>query len=328
MSCKNRFKIISTVRRSTDLDLEKIFSQVGSVQCLPESRELVLNEIKNADAYLASASIVVDDEFLRCAPKLQLIGSPSTGTDHMDISLIKKRGITVFDISQERELLDQFTATSELTFSLALSLFRNVIPAYNSALSGKWEREKFYGSQLFGKTLGIIGLGRLGTISARIGNGFGMNVIGYDPCVKKHETAKAVSFNQLLGESDMISLHVHLDKNTEKMIGMDQFKLMKSNCVLINTSRGKILDENALVHALNNKMIAGAGLDVIDGEWLSDNDRLNHPLIKHANNNQNLLIVPHIGGSTNESIFGARIFMAEKMAKFLEARMQSEIFEE
>lgn len=313
----NRFKIVSTIRRSAALDLEKIFSQVGEVRYLPELRDSVLNEIGDADAYLASASVVIDEEFLNSAPKLQLIGSPSTGTDHMNVPLIKERGIRVLDISQERELLDQFTATSELAFSLMLNLCRNIIPASQSALKGKWEREKFFGSQLFGKTLGLIGLGRLGSISAKIGSGFGMNVIGCDPYLGKHDIAKLVSLEQLLAQSDVISLHIHLNEDTEKLIGKEQFQLMKSNCVLINTSRGKIVDEKELIYALENKLLAAAGLDVIDGEWITDIERLSHPLVKYASQNQNLLIVPHIGGSTVESIVGARVFMAKKMAKLL-----------
>jgi phosphoglycerate dehydrogenase-like enzyme len=284
---------------------------------LPEDRDLVLEKIVCADAYLASASIRIDKEFLDCAPNLKLIGSPSTGTDHMDLCLIKSRGIRVLDISKERDLLNEFTATSELAFALILNLYRKVVPAAQSALTGKWERETFSGSQLFGKTLGLVGLGRLGTISAKIGNGFGMNVIGFDPYLENHSVATLVSFEEILQKSDIISLHVHLNESTDKLIGRKQFELMKRNCVLINTSRGKIIDEIELLNALQNKLIMGAGLDVIDGEWMSDRDRKTHPLIQYANHNQNLLVLPHIGGSTSESIDGARIFMAKKMARIL-----------
>lgn len=317
MGRKNRLKILSTVKRSIELDLAAIFSDVGTLDCLPENRKLVLEKIVDADAYLASASIRIDEEFLNCAPSLKLIGSPSTGTDHMDLSLIKSRGVQVLDISKERNLLNQFTATSELAFSLMLNLCRNVLPAAQSALSGKWGRENFSGSQLYGKTLGIVGLGRLGSISAKIGNGFGMNVIGADPYIDHHSIADIVSFEELLGASDIISLHIHLNEKTEHLIGREQFQLMKRNCVLINTSRGRIIDEVELLRALENKWIMAAGLDVIDGEWLSDEERKHHPLIQYAINNQNLLILPHIGGSTTETVDGARIFMAKKMTETL-----------
>jgi D-3-phosphoglycerate dehydrogenase len=317
MEIKTRLKIVSTVKRSKELGLSQIFSGVGDLESLPEVRELVLKKLLDADAYLASASILIDREFLDCAPNLKLIGSPSTGTDHMDIPLIQSRGIRVLDISKERNLLNQFTATSELAFCMLLNLYRNIPAAAQSALTGKWEREKFSGLQLFGKTLGLIGLGRLGSIAARIGSGFGMNVIGFDPYLDCHSTANLVSFEDVIKTSDVISLHVHLNESTQKLIGLEQFKSMKRNCVLINTSRGKIIDEDALLSALQNKLIMAAGLDVIDGEWLSDNARRSHPLIEYANRNQNLLILPHIGGSTSESIDRARIFMAQKMTEIL-----------
>ena len=124
-----------------------------------------MNEI---DAYLASASIRIDAEFLDHAPQLKVIGSPSTGTDHMDVAEIKRRGITLYDISKEYDLINSFSATSELAFTLLLALNRRLIPAQCDAKQGLWTRERFTGFQLQGKTLGIVGLGRLGKISARI----------------------------------------------------------------------------------------------------------------------------------------------------------------
>ena len=312
-----QLKILSSIKSNDYFNLDEIFANSGEVEYVPEVRELVLAKISIADAYLASASVIIDEEFLACAKKLKLVGSPSTGTDHMDLDLLKRKGITVLDIAKEKELLNQFTATSELTFALMLNLSRNIIPASADALTGRWGREQFSGFQLFGKTLGIIGLGRLGSISSKIGSGFGMSVIGHDPNLTEHDAANLVSFEQLLTPSDVVSLHLHLNKATENLISSEQFRMMKRNSILINTSRGKIVDETALIYALEKNLIAGAGLDVIDGEWLLNEERTDHPLIKYANDNKNLLIVPHIGGSTVESINGARIFMAKKMVDVL-----------
>lgn len=314
---KSQFKILSSIKPNDEFNLDNIFDNVGKVEYVPEIRELVLAKISTADAYLASASVIIDQEFIALAKNLKLVGSPSTGTDHMDLDLLKGKGIKVLDIAKERELLNQFTATSELTFALILNLSRNIIPAAADALNGRWGREKFSGFQLFGKTLGIIGLGRLGSISSKIGSGFGMNVIGFDPNLTEHDVAELRSFDQVLTQSDVVSLHLHLNKDTENLIGIEQFRMMKENSLLINTSRGKIVDEAALIFALEQNLIAGAGLDVIDGEWLLNEERADHPLIKYANDNNNLLILPHIGGSTVESINGARIFMAKKMAGIL-----------
>ena len=159
----------------------------------------------------------------------------------------------------------------------------------------------FEGNQLYDKTLGILGLGRLGKISSNIGKGFGMKVIACDP-IKKYKDVKMLSLEEVLKKCDVLSIHVHLNEETTNLINKDRLKLMKNTSILINTSRGKIVDEITLLDCLKNNLIAGAGLDVIDGEWLTDKNRINHPLIDYSKKNSNLLIVPHIGGSTEESI--------------------------
>jgi D-3-phosphoglycerate dehydrogenase len=168
--------------------------------------------------------------------------------------------------------------------------------------------------------LGILGLGRLGKITARIGGGFGMNVIAYDPADIDVEGVEAVSFDELLRQSDVLTIHIHLRPETDGLIGKNAFASMKPNCILINTSRGRIVNEGDLLQALKEKQIAGAALDVVDGEWLSQEELSKHPLIEYSRIHNNLLIVPHIGGSTQESIYGARVFMARKVAKYLSER--------
>ena len=139
-----------------------------------------------------------------------------------------------------------------------------------------------------------------------------MKIIAFDPVIKKYRNVKMVTFKELIKKSDIITIHVHLNKNTINLIGLKEFKLMKNSSILINTSRGKIVNEESLLYSLKNNIIAEPVLDVIDGEWLNDKDRKNHPLISIVKQNSNLLIVPHIGGSTIESIKWARIFMAKK----------------
>ena len=135
--------------------------------------------------------------------------------------------------------------------------------------------------------------------------------------IKSTKNIKMVNLDKLAQSSDVVTLHLHLNKNTENLINTDFFKKMKVNSIIINTSRGKIINENALLEALKNKRILGAGLDVIDGEWLLKKNRAKHPLIEYAKKNDNLLITPHIGGATKESIQNARIFMAKKIVTFL-----------
>ena len=126
-----------------------------------------------------------------------------------------------------------------------------------------------------------------------------------------------VNFNELFQNSDVLSIHLPLNNKTHRLIGKKEFNLMKKEAILLNTSRGAIIDESCLLDALENGHIGGAGLDVIDGEWLEFGELINHPLINYARNHDNLLISPHIGGSTKESIYGSRLFMANKIKKYL-----------
>ena len=290
---------------------------VGQVVHAEPSLDAVKGVLPQASAYLASASLIVDEKFLDAAQKLRVIGSPSTGTDHLDLDAIKSRGVIVYDIAKEFDLLAKFTATSELAFGLLLSVVRNIPLGREKVLDGRWEREKLKGFQLAGKTIGIIGVGRLGSISAKIANGFGMRILGFDPFKKDNELVEYVSLKELLKNSDVVFVHVHLNSDTVGLIGKSEFDLMKPTSIIVNTSRGKIIDEEALLRALVNQKIAGAALDVIDGEWLSRQQLSNHKLVKHAQQSNNLLIVPHIGGSTDESIILARNFMAKKISDFL-----------
>jgi D-3-phosphoglycerate dehydrogenase / 2-oxoglutarate reductase len=270
-------------------------------------------------AYLASASLIVDRDFLSVARKLRVIGSPSTGTDHLDLDAINARGIAVFDISKEYDLLSKFTATSELAFGLLLAVIRNIPLGREKVLHGEWEREKLKGFQLAGKTIGIIGVGRLGSITAKIAHGFDMQILGFDPFKKGNELVEYVEIDVLLKSSDVVFIHVHLNSDTVRLVGKSEFELMKPSSIIVNTSRGKIIDEDALLDALENEKIAGAALDVIDGEWLSREKLLEHKLVNYAQHSNNLLIVPHIGGSTDESIILARNFMAKKVSDYLKS---------
>jgi D-3-phosphoglycerate dehydrogenase / 2-oxoglutarate reductase len=315
-----RPRILCTVDISGAPEAREALEAVGELRCMPAERADVLAAIGDVDAYLASASVVIDREFLDRARRLRVIGSPSTGTDHMHLAEIDARGITRFDIANERALIESFSATSELAFGLLLALNRRIVVAQEHAKRGLWSREHFSGFQLLGKTLGIVGLGRLGRISARIGLGFGMKVVAYDPVPVAMDGVEFAPFDEVVGRADVLTVHVHLTRETEGLIGAAQFARMKPNAILLNTSRGKIVDEAALLSALQTRRIAGAGLDVIDGEWLAQPELHAHPLIAYSRQNENLLIVPHIGGSTRESIYGARVFMARKLADYLTVR--------
>jgi D-3-phosphoglycerate dehydrogenase / 2-oxoglutarate reductase len=311
------YTIVNTLDLSGAPEAGAALTAAGKLVTLPPERAQVLPALKEADAYLANARVLIDDVFLDAAPKLKVIGSPSTGTDHMDLAAIDRRGIVRFDIARERALLDSFTATSELAFALLLMVNRQLKPAIVAAEKGAWPRDRFTGFQLAGKTLGILGLGRLGTISSRIGQGFGMKVIAHDIASTSAPGVEMVDFNALLARSDALTIHIHLNAKTDGLIDASALARMKTSAILINTARGRIVHEVALIDALRNRTIAGAGLDVIDGEWMTEKERSAHPLIAFAREYDNLVISPHVGGATVESIYGARVFMARKIADYL-----------
>ena len=312
------WRILNSLDLATAPEAVALIEAVGSLETVPPEQDAVLSRIGEAHAYLASAAVRIDDEFLDRAKHLRVIGSPSTGVDHMNLVAIRDRGIACFDIAKEYDLLNSFSATSELTFGLILALVRRLPEAVNAASSGDWARERYCGFQLLGKTLGILGLGRLGTISARIGRGFGMRVIAHDIRDLSPDGVEMADFDTLLREADVLTIHIHLNDDTRGLIDAAALNRMKLGAIVINTSRGAVIDEAALLQALHDGRLGGVGLDVIDGEWLGEAELAKHPLIAYARENENLLITPHIGGSTVESIQEARIFMARKVADYLD----------
>jgi D-3-phosphoglycerate dehydrogenase len=274
--------------------------------------------IDDVDVYLASLQIELHRKDLRTATRLKAVATASTGLDHLDIVACAEYGIEILSIGDDREMLKRITSTAELTWGLLLCVVRRLPWAVQAAHSGIWARDRFRGYQLSGKTFGIIGYGRLGRMIGEIGKAFRMRILA----VARHETqgdgVQMVSLDQLLSDSDVISIHVPLNDDTRGLIGRNQFALMKPSAVLLNTSRGAIVDESALLSALECGAIAGAGLDVIDGEWR--NDLANHPLIKYAASHQNLVVSPHIGGITFESQRMVYARIVEKILEFLRVR--------
>ena len=286
------------------------------------SKKETLAKIKYSDIYIATAYFRLDKNILDKAKNLKIIFSPATGKDHLDLDEIKKRKIKLYHIAKETRLLRRFTATSELVFGLILILYRSLIKNTIAAKRGHWIRSKYIGWQLFGKTIGIIGLGRLGTITSKIAMGFSMNVLAYDIDKSiKVKGVKNVSLKYLLKNSDIISIHIHLNSKNENFIEKNKISMMKHDAILINTSRGKIINELDLLNFLKKRKNFKAALDVIDGEWLPERDLKKHKLIKYSKINQNLLIVPHIGGSTEESIYGARAFQVKQILRLLKKKI-------
>ena len=271
--------------------------------------------VQEMSVYISGASVKLTRLEFKDCKKLELVLNPNTGQDHIDFNFLEKRNVDFFTIKDKFKLLNRLTATSEISFGLLLSYVRNIRQATTSAEEGRWERELFKGFQLSEKKLGIVGLGRLGKISSKIGLGFSMEVAYCDPFVE-HSLPK-FGLKELFRRSDIIMLHVHLDNETRYMVNKNTLKDIGRGKILVNTSRGQLVEDGAILEALDDGVLAGYLTDVIDGEWETSSQRFDHPLVKRSREKGDVLISPHIGGSTNESIFLARSYVLNELKSWI-----------
>ena len=311
-----RTRLLCMVDMSLCLEALDTLREVAEVDYIEvPDRAVLLERIADYDVYFGHTDIQIDKAVIDRAQRLKLMGAPSTGTDHIDVKLLEQRGIKLIALTHEYDLLDTFTATAECAWGLLLTCVRRIPAGFEQVRSGHWAREQFKGIQLSGKTLGVLGVGRLGKMVVEYGKAFRMTVLGCDVKDFSIPGVRSVNFDTLLRESDVISINVHLREDTRGLISRQAFGKMKSGVVIINTSRGAIIDEKAFVETLESGKVRAAGIDVIHGEWMEDITR--HPLVQYAQKHDNLVITPHIGGVTVESIAGARIFMAQKLADYI-----------
>ena len=285
------------------------------VEEVPEQK-LLEDTLGGFDAFLASLYVRVTSDVLERAPLLRVIATPTTGLDHIDVAAAEARGVKILSLKYDTAWLQSITATAELTWALLLAVVRHLPGAVEASRAGDWARDRFRGNQLSGKTLGIVGYGRLGRMVAEYGRAFRMPVLVCDvKPLTTPEGIRQVSFEEVLRNSDVVSIHIHLTPENRNLFDAAALRAMKRGAILLNTSRGLIVDEAALLAALEDGHLGGAGLDVIDGEW---NPTLqNHPLIQYSNRRDNLVITPHIGGVTIESQSSSFLHTAAKLQDFI-----------
>jgi len=297
-------------------DLFASLAGTVEVDSQPADRATLEARLPGCDIYFATLHVRLDSELLKRATQLKVIVTPSTGLDHIDLDTARDLGIRILSLKEDTEFLDSVTATAELAWGLLLSTVRRLPAAVCAARAGHWARDEFRGHQLSGKTLGILGYGRLGRMVAEYGKAFRMRVLTCEQRdVVPAEGVQLVDFETLLRESDVLSFHIHLTEANRHLIDATALSLLKPGAVLINTSRGAIVDEAALLESLRSGHLGGAGLDVIDGEWSATLDQ--HPLIRYMNEHDNLIITPHIGGVTFESQSMACRHMVQKLQNYL-----------
>lgn len=245
----------------------------------------------------------VDRAKIDACPRLRVIASNTTGHPHIDVAYAREKDVAVACLKFAPEFLRTITPTAELTWGLILALTRNVLPAHRAALDGCWDRRPFGApAMLSSLSLGIVGHGRLGGMVARYGRAFGMTVRFYDPFVdRSDEGAEKVStLAALVAESDVVSLHVPHEPETEGLIDASVFARFRRGAWFVNTARGELIDWQALLAALESGHLAGAAVDVFEGEFVPGfAERFpDHPVLRYARTHDNLLLTPHIGGST------------------------------
>jgi D-3-phosphoglycerate dehydrogenase / 2-oxoglutarate reductase len=290
--------------------------QSGNVVLAELDRPALETAVVDADVLWVRLRNRIDAALLMRAPQLKIIATPTTGLSHIDLQAAAANGIQVLSLRGAADFLRTIRGTAEHTIGLMLALLRRLPAAVKHVEAGGWDRTPFRGEELYGRTVGIVGYGRLGRIVARYLHAFEARVLmadypdwsgEIDPWVKR------VPLEELLAASDIVSLHVNLTPRNEKMIGPKEFAAMKAGAFFVNTARGELIDEAALEEALASRHLAGAALDVIAGEPLARPEQ--HRLIRYAQEHDTLLLTPHIGGCTRESMERTELYLAERLAE-------------
>ncbi len=269
--------------------------------------EDLLKEIVDFDALVVRGRTKVTPAVFEAGKKLKVVGRAGVGVDNIDLAAARAHGVTVVNSP-----VATTTAVAELTMALMLSAVREIARADSSLKAGQWLKKEFEGFELSGKTLGVIGFGRIGAAVARRAAAFDMTILGYDPMVPADEITKRggspVSMDELLKQSDMITMHLPLTDETKSLINADAFAKMKQGVYLICAARGGVIDETALLEALNSGKVAGAALDVFVAEPPGLTDLVAHP---------KLVCTPHIGAQTVEAQHRAANDIAEEIVAAL-----------
>lgn len=300
------------MRKNKAIYYEMLNYQPENLKLLNENFEVIMlpnpsydkPEILNqADVIFAPLGYYCGKDKIDQSPKLKVIASNTTGHPHIDVNYAAQKGIQVITLKGHDAFLNAITPTAELTWGLIISLTRKIFPAYQSVLKGNWNRRPFGAASMMSRmSLGVAGYGRLGRMVANYGKSFGMKVRYYDPFVENEdvEVFRADTLTELVSTSNIITIHIPHEPETENLFNEEIFSQFKKGAYLINTSRGELIDHNALLRCLQDGTLSGAALDVMGNEFTTGfQDTLkNHPLWKYAQKHTNLIITPHIGGST------------------------------
>ncbi len=279
------------------------------------SRPELLRRVADAAALIVRSATRVDAELIGAAAKLQVIGRAGIGVDNIDVHAATRAGVMVINAPDANTV-----SAAEHTMAMLLAQARRIPEADAALRRGSWERKRFQGVELHGKTLGILGLGRIGTLVAQRAAAFGMDLVIYDPFINEERAkrlgAEIVSLDELLRRSDFVTLHLPRTPETTAMLDADAFGKMKSSARVVNVARGGIVDEEALAAAVRNGVIAGAALDVFAVEPKTESPLFDLPQV---------VVTPHLGASTREAQDKAGVSVAEDVVQALQGRMVASV---
>jgi D-3-phosphoglycerate dehydrogenase len=267
------------------------------------------SHLEAADALIVRSAVQVDEALLGHAPKLRVIGRAGVGVDNVDIDAATRKGIAVMNTPGANAV-----AVAELTLGMMLGMARFIPRADGLMHAGKWEKKSLQGTELRGKTLGVIGLGKIGMEVARRARAFGMEIVGHDPFVSasiaKENGIRMGKLEDVYAVADYLTLHVGLTPQTTGMINAESIQTMKKGVRIVNCARGELIDEAALTHGLKQGQVGGAALDVFQEEPLK-----NSPLTSM----ENVILTPHIGGSTHEAQEAVGVQVAHQVKEYLKS---------
>ena len=292
------------------IEILKSFKEIEVIEKETMKGDVLVKELKGYDAVIIRSETKLTKEAIEASEGLKVISRAGVGVDNIDVQSATDKGIVVMNAPQGNTI-----TTAEYTFAMLISLARKIPFAFASTkIENKWDKKNFKGIELLNKTLGIIGLGRIGTEISKRARAFGMKILGHDPIISEEMAAslgiELCDLDRLYKESDFITIHTPLTEKTRGMIGKKEIESMKKSVRIINCARGGIVDEAALAEALKEGRIAGAAVDVYSKEppFEPRNPLMDAP---------NCITAPHLGASTDEAQFNVAVESAESVANFL-----------
>ena len=302
--------------------VRETLESIGTVDYMDDpTLDELLNVIGQYDALYTNpnkSKVFIGRELIDAATNLKVICTASTGTNHIDKPYAAEKGLPILSLTEERHVINKISSTAEHAFALTMTALRSVHRSHYDALGGQWDYEQYIGRQMDHLTVGVIGYGRLGGLYSGYCQAFGCRVLVHDPykTVEKEGLEQVDTLDELITQSDIIAIHVHVTEETLGMINADCFAQMKEDVLLVNSARGDIVNENDLVAFLTKNPQARIATDVLADEV---RNRLESPLFLYAKNSEQVVLTQHIGGMTREAQEMAYGHAAKRLQGFFES---------